>query len=234
MEQGTLDRAREHFQRGLELFRAHDDWYGIIGCLNGLAQLPARQGDLLASLALLEEVLVYARDLGEQRSLSTVLENVGAVRVIVGMDPEPALAMLEEGLAIRRQYGNPIWLGAGLHSLVYAYIHLRRYDDARHQLSEALKIVAPLGVRPELLELIEGVGRLYTHMGRYTEATELLALVVEYPVGNNFTRIRARAELDTLAQKLAADHYQAAYTRGVARAPVALALELSQELRRTR
>ena len=146
MEQGALDRAQEHFQRGLELFRACDDWHGIIGCLNGLAQLPARRGDLLASLAPLEEVLVYARALGEQRSLSTVLENVGAVRVVVGMDPAPALAILEEGLAMRRQYGNPIWLGAGIHSLVYAYIHLQRYDDARHQLSKALKMVAPLAL----------------------------------------------------------------------------------------
>jgi DNA-binding SARP family transcriptional activator/predicted ATPase len=233
LEQGALDAAQVHFQCGLELFRAHNEWYGIIGCLNALAQLPARQGDLLASLAPLEEVLVYARELGEQRSLSTVLENVGAVRVKVGMTPEPALALLEEGIEIRRQYGNPVWLGWGIHSLAYAYIYLRRYDDARHQLSEALKMVAPFGVRPELLELIEGVGLLYAHMGRYTEATELLALVVEYPVGSSFTRIRARNELDTLAQKLAAEPYQAAYKRGAARAPVALALELAQELRRT-
>lgn len=233
MEQGTLDTAQTHFQHGLELFRACDDWYGIIGCLNGLAQLPARRGDLLGSLAPLEEVLVYARALGEQRSLSTILENVGAVRVIVGMDPKPALAMLEEGLEVRRQLGNQIWLANGLHSMAYAYIHLRRYDAARYQLSEALKMVAPLGVRPELLELIEGVGLLSARMGRYTKATELLALVVEYPVGNSFTRIRARTELDSLAQKLAADHYQAAYARGAARDPVVLALELVQELRKT-
>jgi len=149
------------------------------------------------------------------------------------MAPEPALALLEEGLEIRRQYGNPVWLGWGIHSLAYAYIHLRRYDDARHQLSDALKMVAPFGARPELLELIEGVGLLYAQIGRYTEATELLALVVEYPIGSSFTRIRARAELDTLTQKLAAEPYQAAYKRGAARAPVALALELAQELRRT-
>jgi tetratricopeptide (TPR) repeat protein len=218
---GEFDLAKIHLHCSLELYRSVNEEIGALRCMNILAELPARRhDDLLSSLASFEEVLIHARRLGDARTLSVALENVGVTRVLTGQDPAPALALLEESLALNQKIGNTVGLSYLLHAIAYAHIHLGHFDAAAHALQQGIAHlgVKRLGEQPQLrsvlLELLEGFGLLYSRQGDSVKAVEILSLAATHPSTPDFTRRRATQELATLAAQLSAESYAAAAERG--------------------
>ena len=217
---GELDASANHMTTALALFRQRDDTLGVLQCLTILAQLPARRGDLRATLPLLEAVLVAARDLDDPRSLAVSLVNVGSARAVLGIDDTTTTHQLEESLAIVQQLGDQASLAGVLHAAAYGFIHLGRYTVAEQLLVRALRVIDSTRATPVLLEIIEGIGIFWAHAARHRQAACLLSLVTAHPMTTEFVRRRAARALNGLQSPAADDDITTAIADGAHLDPV--------------
>ena len=107
------------------------------------------------------------------------------------------------------------------------------FEDAAAAFVDAIEVADQMGMVPEMLGMLAKVGSAWAALGRDVEAVELLAAVCAEPISAQqpFTatvpiRESAGATLTLLRERLPADAYSAASSRGAARPYDVVAKEL--------
>jgi predicted ATPase/DNA-binding SARP family transcriptional activator len=193
--QGRLSDAEQQYRLVLASARAMENHGLAIDCLNALAQIPARNGDLAASLPLLEAAMIETEQHGDPQAQITALVNVGAVRAVLQQEPATATALLDRALELARRVGNRRDIVSVLHSAAYGLIHLAQLPRAAQLLEESLALALQIRHAAFVLEQIEGFGLLAVHQGEREHAQYLLTAVVGHAQTSPFVRQRARQAL---------------------------------------
>ena len=188
------------------------------------AQIPARNNDLAGTLPLLEAAAAEALQHGEVQTQITVLVNIGAVRAVLGREPETAVAMLEQALILTRQNGNRRDLVSVLHSYAYGLIHMQRLPAAAALLIEGLELAVEIEHDAFILEMVEGFGLLACFRNERSRAAQLLGTVTMHE--RTVTYVRKRADQALQQYQLTPDISLAG------RAAVELGRHLLADLRR--
>lgn len=192
---GDLPAADVLYAQALVAGEASGNLGLVIDCLNDRAQIPARGGDLAGSLPLLEAAAAQTMLHGEVQARITALVNVGAVRAVLQIEPDGAVAMLEQALALARHNGNRRDLVSVLHSVAYGLLHLRRLREAGQLLEEGLQLALQLDHAAFTLELIEGFGLLASHAAQPHLAQHWLSSVAGHERTAAYVQARAQHEL---------------------------------------
>jgi predicted ATPase/DNA-binding SARP family transcriptional activator len=106
MVAADADRAQRECAVALDGFRRVGDRWGMITCLNVLADLADYGGDLRDAAALLGEALVLAEELDSALDMAELLCNRAAYRLRAG-DHEAAVASCERAVELSRRAGAP-------------------------------------------------------------------------------------------------------------------------------
>lgn len=199
---GRLEEAQQLYEQVLAAAQQQQNRGLAIDCLNALAQLPARAGDLAASLPLLEQAAEQTRLHGDQHAQIVAFINVGTVRALLGVETAAAQQMMLQALQMTRTSANRRALASVLHSVAYGMIHLGQLTDAERYLAEGLATADAIGHRGFQLEMIEGAALAVLRRGRTETARRWLSAVCSESTTPPFVRQRA---VRTLAALEAAD-----------------------------
>ncbi|MEU6076725.1 BTAD domain-containing putative transcriptional regulator [Micromonospora sp. NPDC047074] len=133
----------------------------------GTADPSVVEADLLRCLELVQS-------LGDRDRISTCLEALGNLRHRMG-DVPGSLAYLDEALALRRESGRPLMVGATLSNSAQARMSAGAREEAFADVEEALRIardIDAVGLEGAALSMR---GQLLCRVERWSEARECLA-----------------------------------------------------------
>jgi DNA-binding SARP family transcriptional activator/predicted ATPase len=195
---GQLETAEALLLRARDLARQAGDGPTEVRALDYLAQLPARRGDLHASLPLLEAAAEVARERGDVMVQMTTLNHLASLRALCDQPAERFVPLFDEALQLARSRLLADARIDLLHSSGYCFARVGLFERAAELLHEGLSIAHRIGMQAQVLEMVEGFGLLDARCGRPQRARRCLQIVIAHPATMAFTRQRAEALLREL------------------------------------
>ena len=138
-------------------------------CLNILANIYMKKGDLQSAYKYFEEVMSISRSFGDKDRLSRVLINMSTYLIYV-KDFDKALSFLNEALSLTTVTANRGLLPAIYNNIGLIYLEKREPGKAIINFKRALKITRNLGNRFMEMNVLVNMGRAYSIMESYGEA----------------------------------------------------------------
>ncbi|GAA2890504.1 hypothetical protein GCM10020220_095850 [Nonomuraea rubra] len=136
---GRIDEALDRFEQSLAGFRAIGERWGMVLVLSGLGALRQKQGDYRAALALADEVLALARELGSATETAEGLCRRGDARSFLS-GVQDARADYAEAAELSRRNGSMETLAWALLGLGLVEMERGDLDAARALLVEAREV----------------------------------------------------------------------------------------------
>ena len=252
LRQSNFAVARDLFKESLTIRCEVGDVPGVARCLSDLGVLADEQGDFVQAIALHEQSQAIRSQLSDRLAVGTSLNNLGIaiahqslVLAIAGQGRNAeyqqnyarARRLVEDALAIRREFGDLNRIADSLLHLGYLADWQSDYSTARHALGEALVIARDLGSEGSIMQALQGFSALAAVEdqaerallldGAAARLRELLGMPLAFAAQQLFRHRLARAR--DMIGNLAAD---AAWNHGHSLAldqAVACALEPSPE-----
>ncbi len=198
---GLLTKA--HQRTGSE---AHAD------CLNGVANLIRRQGDLVAAQGLYEESLAIRREIGDTRGIAGSLHNLGNIAYF-RQQYAPARRQYEEALAINRAIGNRAWEALNLGNLALVASEQGDFETSRRLYQESLEIQRALGNHAGAASSLNGLGLAILELGDPEKAGALFreSLAIARELGLRSAIVIALLNLGALARQQGDDEQARAF-----------------------
>ncbi|WP_329182466.1 AfsR/SARP family transcriptional regulator [Streptomyces sp. NBC_01477] len=140
---GDADLAQRECERSLAGFRGRGDRWGLITCLNALADLADYRGDLAEAVGLLDQALVLAEELDSALDVADLLTSRAAYSLRAG-DFAAAAAYCERAVTLSRRAGAPETL-AMAHRCLADTARLRGDLPAARALAEQALAECPAG-----------------------------------------------------------------------------------------
>jgi tetratricopeptide (TPR) repeat protein len=200
-ECGSMDAAREKFNRALELGGANAELRARTE--QNLGILANIQGALTEAVAHYQESLVAFESTADDRGRAIAYHNLG----MVSADRErwdDADKYFRLSLEIAQAIGDIHLEGLGL--LNHAEVHLAHqdYDTARQNAETALAIFDQLGSKLDKADAYKMIGRVYRETGRYPLAESRLRSALELAVstGSLLSQAEVSRELAQLYQTM--------------------------------
>ncbi|MEV5570245.1 BTAD domain-containing putative transcriptional regulator [Spirillospora sp. NPDC052269] len=181
LAQGDLAQAEQEYQTAADGFRELGERWGTALALDALAGLAAMAGDTARAVALTDEALALAGELGAADDTADLLCNRGDLRA--ADDPEAARADYAEAAAVARRAGNATCLAAALRGLADMALAKGDKDEAQHLYEEALEHFDPTWVKSvgNRVRTLIGLGRIAEPAPKaadlYLQAVEVAATI---------------------------------------------------------
>jgi tetratricopeptide (TPR) repeat protein len=196
-EIGSIQAAREKFQRALELGGASAELRGRSE--QNLGILANIQGSLTEALAHYQQSLLAFESIGDERGCAIAYHNLG----MVSADRElwdDADGYLRKSLDIAQAMGDLHLQGLSLLNGAEVHLARQRYDQARQSAETALGIFDQLGCKLDKADAYKVIGRTYRETGRYPLAESRLRSAIELAVntGSILSQAEASRELALL------------------------------------
>jgi predicted ATPase len=170
---GDIDTSRRHAEASLELRRATGEVPGLLRSLLTCAASANIFGDYAAGQAFLEELEALARAHGESWFVAIAVCARGTAALEKGA-PREAQMVLEEGLRLIDEVGDPLMSAGTLANLASAELDLGELDAARSRFTEAL-VNSRDGNSPEIsVWSIDGLAAVEAHGGDDVRAARLV------------------------------------------------------------
>ncbi|MGC7100984.1 BTAD domain-containing putative transcriptional regulator, partial [Amycolatopsis lurida] len=141
---GNDQRALEHGERALDLFRSLDQPVREAQALNGVGWSAARLGDYDAARAHCEAALVLHRRHHDAQGEAATLDSLGYVEHQTGRHRQ-AVHHYRRALALRRELGHAYEVANTLDNCGHPYAALGDHDQARQVWWEALELYRDQG-----------------------------------------------------------------------------------------
>jgi len=154
--QGDFAEAERLLQESLALYREIDDPNGAGRALGSLSYLSICQGHYAEGEVQAREAIDHARATGDRRLLYSNLSHL-AVALHAQGQWAAARDLYEQALETARELGTPFETGHALSEIGRAECDEGRHDLARKHLAEGMTILRDLGVRPGVIESLEGL-----------------------------------------------------------------------------
>lgn len=140
--------------------------------LFALARNLVDQGKLQESLAMHDQALILARQLGDQRLEASILNNMASAYLELG-HPAQALIQMETSLRLHRQLGNRDGEALLLNNLGEVYFRSGQTKVAREHFEAALTISRELGDRSGEAGTLVNLGKMHSHRGELQRALSI-------------------------------------------------------------
>jgi predicted ATPase/transcriptional regulator with XRE-family HTH domain/Tfp pilus assembly protein PilF len=171
--QGNYERAAEHGEESLCLYRAVSDPRGIADVLGVLGDAAHYRGQYAHAASLWEESLILCRALDDKQRLAAVLSNLGVVAHYQGAY-ETATRYFEESLALSRETGNTQSRAITLNNLGLVAEDQRAYERAANLYEQSLALSRAIDFKHALVTTLNNLASARWQQGEYGRATELL------------------------------------------------------------
>jgi tetratricopeptide (TPR) repeat protein len=210
LESGSMQAAREKFQRALELGGSSAHLRGRTE--QNLGILANVQGDSAEALACYRRSLLSFESIGDQRGCAIAYHNLGMVSADCEQwdDADRYFSLC---LAAARAIGDIHLQGLGL--LNHAEVHLARrdYEQARQNAETALGIFDQLGSLLDKADAYRVIGRAYRETGRYPQSESRLKSAMELTVstGSLLSEAEVARELGLLYEAMGRKEEALAY-----------------------
>jgi diguanylate cyclase (GGDEF)-like protein len=165
------ERALEHFERGLALYREVDEPIGIARQLNSIGVMHKNRGEYQRALDAYAESMAIRERIGDSAGIGDLYNNIAVVWWERG-DLEQTLAHHRQALAIRQAVGAVYPIAQSLHNIGYSLMELERWDEARDALQQALDLTEAQNIRALARATRERLGLLAEQVGDYPAALE--------------------------------------------------------------
>jgi predicted ATPase/DNA-binding SARP family transcriptional activator/DNA-binding CsgD family transcriptional regulator len=131
--------------------------------------LALNQSDYERARTLLEESLALYRELGDQKGVAWVLNNIGNVALDQG-DYDRAVSLYKESLAYYRELGDKDGISRTLNNLAIVAAYQEDYDQSLSLFEESLVVHRELGYKDGIAQLLTNLGELTLRQGNYERA----------------------------------------------------------------
>jgi predicted ATPase/class 3 adenylate cyclase len=177
---GYATEGRRWLQRAIDL-TAEEAGAPLAQLAHWLGVLLQQQGELRASLSLLERSLAIWRDLGDRDQQARELNSLGITHHFLG-DLDISRSLLEESAAISREVGSAMRLAAALTNLGQLEADAENFDRATQVLQEALAIDRKQGDMMGVALDQQSLAGVSLRAGRAREAHDQLSSMAGYVV----------------------------------------------------
>ena len=202
LERGDLTAGRTLLEEALTHSREVDDKEYVAWSLSGLADIESSQGEYARACSLHEEALTMQRAIGNKKGIVSSLLNLAEVLLVSQSDRTTVGSLLEEGLGLSKELGDPEALAYSLHLLGQVALDRGDIDMARSLAEESVVLWREMGNRTGTVWSVGLLARVAVSRGDYAVARALyeegLALAKE--IGNKWN---IASYLEGLAQVVA-------------------------------
>jgi tetratricopeptide (TPR) repeat protein len=175
------DRARDCFERALELARRLDDPATLAGGLNWMGNWYANAGDCLTAVGYHQKALEIVEELGDQRDLANTLDLLGLAYLLRG-DLTASVRTYDRAIALSRELDDCPRLVSGLIAravtvslqVMLASVPGIAPPDAIRDFAEATRIAREIDSASDEAWASWGLGLLHTVQGRFGQALEVI------------------------------------------------------------
>ena len=175
---GDLERAKQIFDRALEVTRAAGDDEGIGTVLRSLGTLRLIASDLEGARALNEEALAIFRRIDDREGIAQALVSLGAVARFQG-DHDVAIERFNEARDRALELGDDDWAARAILNIGVAYRDAGDAALAFGPIREAIDLWNRLGSRWDLIDCMEDWGALQVLAGDAAEGALFFGLAEE-------------------------------------------------------
>jgi class 3 adenylate cyclase/tetratricopeptide (TPR) repeat protein len=168
---GEYDRAREYYERALDVVGETDDPTREAGILDGLGVVAHRQGEYDRAQEYLGRALGITQDTGNRFSEKAILNDLGLVAMNRG-EYDRAREYYEEALDIAREIGDRRGEAVVVHNLGEIAGDRGAYGRARERYERSLAIERELGNRHGEAISLRNLGDVAVELGEYDRARE--------------------------------------------------------------
>ncbi|WP_308494311.1 tetratricopeptide repeat-containing diguanylate cyclase [Duganella lactea] len=185
-EQGDFPAALSTLQRAVDMARPPEgDRLSLAAALNALAKLHTQMKDYDSAADTLAELLEETEKLHSPGRMA-MAKNIEYGLAIDAGQPQRALRVLQESLALGRQMGAERMVGVTLANLADSYLKQRDYPRAARYAQEALLSVQKTGDQSTEATARANLGQAYVGMGRLAEGKQQYELgMARYEQENN-------------------------------------------------
>jgi non-specific serine/threonine protein kinase len=196
--QGDYNRAKNHSQTALALWRDLADDAGIALALNNLGNIAKEQGDYEQAFTFYSESLDRNRKLGNTAGMAIAFNNLGTV-ALEQEDYEQATDLYTRSLTLKREVGYTLGIARSLINLGFALVLKRAYEQALPLYEEAMALFTELGDRNGLGFCAFNIGEIALYQKDFSSAKNWLrqSLRIMWEIDNRSTLPRC---LEGLAQ----------------------------------
>ncbi|MEG4323412.1 MULTISPECIES: CHAT domain-containing protein [unclassified Microcoleus] len=149
---GEKQKAKEHFDRALTLFRAMGDRGGEATTLNNIGLVYSDLGENQKALEYYNQSLPLRQVTGDRRQEAVTLNNIGNVYSALG-EKQKALEYHNQSLSLSRAVGNPSLEALTFYNIAFAKRDLGNFTEALTNIEASIKIIENLRTKiasPEL------------------------------------------------------------------------------------
>ncbi|MCL1471124.1 CHAT domain-containing protein [Argonema antarcticum] len=127
------------------------------------------EGQYREALQILQQALVFFREVGSRTEVGAILNNIGLVYRNLGEYPQ-ALEFLGQALTIQKEVGNREEEATTLDVLAGVYESQGQYAKALEFFQQALTIRQAMGNKDGIGTTLNNMGQLYQQLGQYSQA----------------------------------------------------------------
>jgi serine/threonine-protein kinase PknK len=172
--QADLGRARDLYEQAVELYRTLGDRRGMADALHNLALVPMMTGDPPLARRLLAQSRDLWLELGDQWQAALATARLGYSSLFEGAY-EQALSHVDEIMPVIRARGDRFWLITGLTGVAEAQRLLGRFEQARQNFAEALRLALEANDLASVTVLLGPLSNLEGAAGDHDRAVRLWA-----------------------------------------------------------
>ncbi|NWF67514.1 MAG: tetratricopeptide repeat protein [Chloroflexi bacterium] len=170
---GNYDRALEHVQEGLALWRVLNEAAGAGKALNLMGDLAWRQGNYAEAHQVCEEALRLCRQAGDQRGVAKALNRIGMVQQEQGKYDE-AHTYFSESLAVAEAQNDRQSMTDAINNLGVMNFSQGNYDKALEYFEQTLAIARSTGERRKAAAALLNLGGVAGAQGAFERASGYL------------------------------------------------------------
>jgi predicted ATPase/class 3 adenylate cyclase len=170
---GNLEKAEQHYNEALDIYRKTGDKLSIGQALGPLASSALKRYDFSRAESLYGESLSLFREVENEREIAGALENLAEV-ALDRRRYANAHSFAEESLSLYRQLEDKHGIATALRALGIAAHNGGELDQARSACEQSAEIFRELGDRGCLILTMSALSRQLQHQGELQKAFDVI------------------------------------------------------------
>lgn len=171
--QGIFEKAKESYEKCLELSLELDNKIQIANALLGLGNVEAQSGNFEKAGRFFKKSLAVSRECNFSSGITFSLNNLGNVSLVLG-DLKQAEKYSMESLEINRKSGNKRDIAFTLDTMSNILVELGNYDLSLKYLEECLALTKEIGDKSGIAFALNNMSGIYHRKGNNEQAKSYL------------------------------------------------------------